>query len=70
MVYWTLAAAGILGLLILVWYLQRLGRKSAERDDMKQVLDDIHTAKLVQDRLRADPAFARRVRARFTRKLL
>ncbi len=63
--------AGVAGLFVLAagiaFLLVRQGRKTEESDQMKRVLDDIHTANTVRDRLSRDASAARRVRERFTR---
>ncbi len=48
----------------------RLGTDAARSDNDRQVLDDIDKANKARDELLRDPAAARRVRERFTRKLL
>lgn len=67
--FWQIAggAAVIFGLLALIYKLEGLGRKTEQNEEMKQVLDDIHTANRARRRLDADAGFARRVRERFTR---
>ena len=68
MVYEIIGGVAIVfGLVILVYNLQGQGRRSEQNDQMKQVLDDIHTANMVRDHLDHDAAAARRVRERFTR---
>ena len=66
MLFWGLGFALIvLALAAYAWH--RQGRSSAQNDEMKQVLDDIHTANMVRDALEHDASIAKRVRERFTR---
>ena len=61
------AAAVVLGLIFLMYRLESQGRRAAQNDQMRQTLDDIHTAEMVRDHLRHDPMARQRVRDRFTR---
>ena len=61
---------GLITVLCLAAVIYLSGKKTEEADQMKQVLDDIHTANVARDRLRSSPDVAARVRALFTRKLL
>ncbi len=68
MLYELIGGAGVLlGLIGLVYVLETQGRKNEQNDEMKQVLDDIHTAEMARDALDSDAAAAKRVRERFTR---
>jgi hypothetical protein len=67
MALWGLLLAAAIALFFLLRY---IGRMDEKQDQMQQVLDDIYTAKDIRDRLRHDQSFARRVREKFTRKLL
>ncbi len=57
----------IFGIIGLLYKLEGQGRKAAQSDHTKQVLDDIHTATMARDQLRHDADAAKRVRERFTR---
>ncbi|MFH1158775.1 MAG: hypothetical protein V1721_07880 [Pseudomonadota bacterium] len=57
----------VAGIVAVIFKLEDAGRKSEQRDQMKKVLDDIHAADMVRDRLRRDADDAKRVRERFTR---
>lgn len=70
MFYGLIAAVIVVSLLVLVFRLEAQGRRAAQNDQMKRVLDDIQAANMARDRLRGDPADAKRLRDRFTRKLL
>ena len=68
MLYGIIACAAIMiSLIALIYKLEGQGRKTEQNEQMKQVLDDIHTANMARDRLMRDPAGAERVRERFTR---
>lgn len=70
MFYGIVAAVIVISLLLLVLKLEAQGRRAAQNDQMKRVLDDVHAANMARDSLRRDPAAAKRVRDRFTRGLL
>lgn len=68
MLYQMIGVAVIVfGVIALLYKLESQGRKAEQNDQMKQVLDDIHTADRARDHLRDDDAAARRVRERFMR---
>lgn len=67
MALWGLLLGAVIALGLLLWHMGKIDEK---QDHMQQVLDDIYTAKDIRDRLRHDRSFARRVREKFTRKLL
>jgi hypothetical protein len=60
----SLAVFGVLAVLL---FLERQGRRAEQNDQMRRVLDDIHAAKMARDSLRDDADAAKRVRDRFTR---
>ncbi len=62
--------AVIIGIIVLLYWLEGQGRKAEQNNHMKQVLDDIHRANMARDRLGRDPVAAKRVRKRFTRWFL
>jgi hypothetical protein len=70
MPYIIAAAALVWGVAVLIYVLKNQGRAAERNDQMKQRLEDIHAATMARDRLDRDADDAKRVRGRFTRKLL
>ena len=64
------AAVSLLALIALVYKIEGQGRKAEQNEQMKGVLDDIEATAAARDRLRHDPDDVKRVRERFTRRLL
>ena len=60
----------IFGIIGLLYWLEGHGRKAEQNDHMKRVLDDVHRANRARDSLDRDPAAAKWVRKRFTRRIL
>ena len=44
------------------------GRTEQKLDDTEAILDDIHQADVIRDKLNSDPEYRNRVQDRFTRK--
>lgn len=61
----ALGGAGLLGLLCLAFY--HAGKSDQKAEELNAQSFTSRKARVFRDRLRRDPAYARRVRERFTR---
>lgn len=57
---------------VLLWRIRRdtlkRGKIEQANQQMREVIDDIHTAHVARQRIDSDPDYAKRMRDRFTRK--
>ena len=70
MLYYIFSAVAAIVVFVLIQRAERHGREAEENRNMKEKLDDLRKANGARDRVDSDAGFAKRLRARFTRRIL